>query len=140
MAGALGVVGAGGVVVGVDGAGRTRRLDELAELARAAGRAVVRISPPGELPDLAAAAGQGALVLVDDAHRLSEDQTRALTAAARAGLAMVLARRPTVHSAPMADLDEAVAAQGPVVPLAPLTVDSVVLLTGRVRTESARRR
>jgi DNA-binding CsgD family transcriptional regulator len=122
-----GAVGDAGVVVGVDGAGRTRRLDELAEAARVAGRAVVRVSPPGELPDFVGAD----LVLVDDPHRLTDDQIRALTVAARAGLAMVLARRPTVHSAPMADLDEAVAAQGPVVPLAPLTVAGVAALTGR---------
>jgi hypothetical protein len=109
------------VVVGVDGAGRTRRLDELA--ASASGP-VVRIQPPAELPDLTALAA-GSLVVVDDAHRLSPDQLRALTAAARAGLAVVVARRPTIHSAEMADLDEAVAARGAVMSLAPLDVDGV---------------
>jgi hypothetical protein len=114
------------VVVGVDGAGRTRRLDELA--ASASGP-VVRIQPPAELPDLTTLAA-GSLVVVDDAHRLSPDQLRALTAAARAGLAVVVARRPTIHSPELADLDEAVAARGAVVSLAPLDVDGVGALYG----------
>ena len=47
------------VVVGVDGAGRTRRLDQLAA---AAGGPVVRVNPPlaGTLPTLLAAAGTAA--------------------------------------------------------------------------------
>ena len=93
------------VVVGVDGVGRTRRLDEIS--AAHAGP-VVRVSPPGDLPVLP----DGGLVLVDDAHRLTDEQLRSLTAAARSGQPLVVARRPTIHSVALADLDEVAARTG----------------------------
>jgi len=101
---------------------------------------VLRISAPAAPADdlrerLDVAAARGALVLVDDAHRLDADTLRLLAASARAGLPMVVARRPTVGSADLADLDEAVAAAGRVEVLAPLDATQVGALvttaTGR---------
>ncbi len=125
------------VVIGVDGAGRTRRLDEIGA---ATDGAVVRVNPPvGTVDDLAAqvagAAGDGRIVLVDDAHRLGPDELRLLTSIARQGTAMVIARRPTITSAELADLDGVVASRGAVEELQPLDVAAVSALvataTGR---------
>ncbi|HEU4347724.1 MAG TPA: LuxR C-terminal-related transcriptional regulator [Actinoplanes sp.] len=125
------------VVVGVDGAGRTHRLREIAA---AATLPVRHVRPPvpstqalaGTLAD---AAGRECLLLVDDTHRLDADQLRLLTTAARDGIAMVIARRPTIGSAELAALDEAVAAHGSVEQLAPLGAGAVAALvavtTGR---------
>lgn len=122
------------VVVGVDGAGRTRRLDEIA--ATAAGAALRVIPPVGTLDEVAAqlatAAADGRLVLVDDAHRLGADELRLLAATARRGVAMVVARRPTIDSAELADLDEAVGARGAVEQLEPLGVEEVTALIAAV--------
>ena len=118
------------VVVGVDGAGRTHRLNQLA--AAAAGP-VVRLSPPlgaGLADLLAAASGDGRLVLVDDAHRLGGEELTALAAAARQGCRMVVARRPTISSRELAELDEAAAARGTVEQLDPLTVEAVAVFVG----------
>jgi DNA-binding CsgD family transcriptional regulator len=122
------------VVVGVDGAGRTHRLQEIAE---AAGPAVLPLAAPldrpGELAaQLASGPAQGLLVLVDDAHRLAGDQLTALAAAARQGVAMVIARRPSLDRRELAELDEAVAVRGGVELLAPLDLAGVTTLVARV--------
>ena len=131
------------VVVGVDGAGRTHRLDEIAARGR---MGVVRVTPASAaLPDLAArlvaAQADGQLVLVDDAHRLDPAALRALTAAARQGVAMAISRRPTIDRPELAELDEAVAARGPVEHLGPLDPTDVAALltssTGRPATPDA---
>jgi len=119
------------VIVGVDGSGRTHRLGQIA--AAAAARGVIRVNPPiGDTAQLDAdlAAVGERLVLVDDAHRLTEDQAARLVAAARRGVAMVIARRPTIPTPAHAELDEAVG--GPVEQLRPLDE------TGVARILSAR--
>jgi hypothetical protein len=72
------------VVVGVDGAGRTHRLTELAT---AAGGQPISVTPGDEAAELqarlAAARENGSLVLVDDAHRLGGDVLALLAGAAR---------------------------------------------------------
>lgn len=119
------------VVVGVDGAGRTHRLDELAAVADGP---VLRVGAPvpadllREL--LRGAAADGALVLVDDPHRLDDTALALLAASARDGVPTVVARRPVVGSAALADLDEAAAGQGRVEVLAPLDAAGV----GRIVT------
>jgi DNA-binding CsgD family transcriptional regulator len=104
------------VVVGVDGAGRTHRLGEIAAAAQLE---VVRIDGHGgagaELAQrLASATPGGCLVVVDDAHELSGEALQRLAAVARSGVAMAISRRPTVDRPELAELDEAVAAHGPV--------------------------
>ena len=126
------------VVVGVDGAGRTHRLSEIV---RATGlRDAVWIEPPlGTLADLQAlldkARADASLVLVDNAHRLGDDELLALAAAVREGVRMTISRRPTIDRRELADLDEAVAARGGVEQLRPLDLDGVATLirgvTGR---------
>ena len=59
-------------------------------------------------------------MLVDDPHRLTGDELTALAAAARSGYLVILARRPTIHSLELAELDEALAARGRVEQLEPL--------------------
>jgi DNA-binding CsgD family transcriptional regulator len=127
------------VIVGVDGSGRTHRLNQIAA---AADRAVLRINPPvldvDRLAADLAAAGES-LVLVDDAHRLTPDELAILIPAARRGVSIVVARRPTLPSRAHADLDEAIA--GRVEQLDPLDVDGVgglaSALTGRPVTPDA---
>jgi len=118
------------VIVGVDGSGRTHRLGQIAA---AAARGVIRVNPPigdpAQLDADLATAGER-LVVVDDAHRLTEDQAARLVAAARRGVAMVIARRPTIPTPAHAELDEAVG--GPVEQLRPLDE------TGVARILSAR--
>jgi DNA-binding CsgD family transcriptional regulator len=117
------------VVVGVDGAGRTHRLDALAADANGP---VVRITTPVESSeDLAATIAGAGLVVVDDAHRLDAPALRTLTAAARRGVPMAIARRPTILAPELAELDEAVSAQGRVEVLAPLSAAEVETLLGR---------
>jgi DNA-binding CsgD family transcriptional regulator len=113
------------VVVGVDGAGRTYRLDQLAAAATVP---VVRVDPPLAtiVPLVEQARAQGALVLVDDPHRLDTAALSTLAEAARGGVAMVLARRPTIDSPALAELDEALSGRGRVEQLAPLTIQSIV--------------
>ncbi|HEX6358428.1 helix-turn-helix transcriptional regulator [Actinophytocola sp.] len=97
------------VVVGVDGAGRTYRLGRLAA---ASGTRAWWVGS-GELgAGLAAAREAGALVVADDAHRLAPDALRALAAAARSGLRILVARRPTIDNPALAELDEAAATDG----------------------------
>jgi hypothetical protein len=122
------------VVVGVDGAGRTHRLKEIAE---AAGPAALQLAAPLDRPGelaahLAAGRTQGLLVLVDDVHRLAGDELAALAAAARQGVAMVIARRPDLDRRELAELDEAVAARGGVELLAPLDLAGVTTLVAQV--------
>ncbi|MBB4910934.1 LuxR family transcriptional regulator [Actinophytocola algeriensis] len=109
------------VVVGVDGAGRTHRL-----------RRILAATPSSRwftgVDDLAAADG---LVVVDDAHRLDPAALRALTVAARAGTKLAIARRPTITSRALAELDELAAADGVEV-LAPLDRDGVAALLAEV--------
>lgn len=125
------------VVVGVDGAGRTHRLRQLAAAATVP---VVPVRPPVPSMEafagtLADAADRDCLVVVDDAHRLGPDALRLLAASARDGIAIVIARRPTIDSMELAALDEAVTARGSVEQLAPLDADAVAALlaamTGR---------
>jgi len=126
------------VVVGVDGAGRTHRLDEIvAAASRPGGPVAIRIDPPlGTVDELAirlsTARAEGCLVVVDDAHRLAADLLLTLTAAARQGLTLVIARRPTIDSRELAELDEAVAAKGSIEQLRPLDVDGVAALVASV--------
>ncbi|HST84330.1 MAG TPA: helix-turn-helix transcriptional regulator [Kineosporiaceae bacterium] len=65
---------------------------------------------------------------------MSAPALRMLTAAARSGLSMVLARRPTIDSPELAELDEAVAAGGVVDVLAPLDFEQtralIAVVTG----------
>jgi len=121
------------VIVGVDGAGRSYRLDRIGASTT---RTVLRVNPPvldtDQLADDLAAVGDG-LVLVDDAHRLTPTELSLLTAAARRGVSLVVARRPTIASPAHAELEEAVG--GRVERLEPLDADAVVALilarTGR---------
>lgn len=126
------------VVVGVDGSGRTHRLEQLAV---EAGADVVRIwgtTPPGPaLDSLLAAAADGATVLVDDAHRLAPPVLAQLVAAAHAGVSMILARRPSVTSPELADLDAALAARGSVEILGPLDDDTLAALLGPAQAHRA---
>jgi DNA-binding CsgD family transcriptional regulator len=117
-----------GVVVGVDGAGRTFRLRRLAGASPAWWAA-------GDLAaGLARARDEGALVIVDDAHRLDAAALTSLAAAARDGVPMLISRRPTIDSAELAALDEAAAAGGVEV-ATPLAQDEVAVMvataTGR---------
>jgi len=122
------------VVVGVDGAGRTHRLDQIAaQTAVSARAATVRVTAlSAALPDLAtrleAARAGGHLVVVDDAHRLDPAALRTLAAAARQGVPMAISRRPTIDRPELAELDEAVAAHGPVEHLGPLGAEDVAAL------------
>jgi DNA-binding CsgD family transcriptional regulator len=116
-----------GVVVGVDGAGRTFRLRRLAG---AFGAAVWWAA--GDLDaGLARARADGALVVVDDAHRLPPGALATLAGAARAGVPMLIARRPTIDSPELAALDEAAAAGG-VELAAPLDRDEVATVVATV--------
>jgi DNA-binding CsgD family transcriptional regulator len=95
------------VVVGVDGAGRTHRLTQLAaELGVAISRPT-----PATVEDLLATDDP---VVVDDAHRLDATVLTALTGAAEAGRRVVIARRPTLRAPQLAALDDALAARGEV--------------------------
>lgn len=110
------------VVVGVDGAGRTHRLGEIAAAARLPvlrinGRSAADLDLEHRLSDPPPG---GCLVVVDDAHLLDAPALRRLAATARGGMPMVISRRPTVDRPELAELDEAVAAQGPVEQLGPL--------------------
>ena len=109
------------VVVGVDGAGRTHRLRQLA----AATHGWWFTGVDG------LAAARDALVVVDDAHRLDAAALRALTAAARAGTRLAISRRPTITGRELAELDELAAADGVEV-LRPLDRDGVAALLATV--------
>ena len=119
-------------VVGVDGAGRTHRLRQIAA---AAGSPVWWVpGPPATGPaaeGLAAARADGRLIIVDDAHRLDVPTLRELTEAARDGVPMVMSRRPTIDRPELAELDGAVAAGG-VELLGPLDRDGVARLVATV--------
>lgn len=127
------------VVVGVDGAGRTHRLGQLAAatklpVVRVAGRTEAdvdlgeRLDPvqPGEC-----------LILVDDAHALGDRPLRQLAAAARRGVAIAIARRPSVDRPALAELDAAAAAQGPVEQLGPLDDRALASLVSAVTGQPA---
>ncbi|MFV2127212.1 LuxR C-terminal-related transcriptional regulator [Micromonospora sp. LOL_013] len=120
------------VVVGVDGSGRSRRLGEIAA---AAGRPAVRVTP-ATTDDLQVLLDQAraddALVLVDDAHHLTPATLRSLTVAAHGGVSMAIARRPTITGPELADLDEAVSGQGPVERLGPLAPAALAELAKEV--------
>lgn len=120
------------VVVGVDGAGRTHRLGEIAESAKVPVTRLDAAEPAAELASLLAAArADGALVVVDDADRLPDATLDVLARAARQGVAMVIARRPTISSPRLAELDRAVAAHGRVELLEPLDVARTGALVAR---------
>jgi DNA-binding CsgD family transcriptional regulator len=125
------------VVVGVDGSGRTRRLAQLASAVAGAGGTVVRVDPAvvddGQLASLLDGARvAGTVVVVDDAHRLGAPQLRLLAGAARTGAAILIARRPTIDGAELADLDEAVAGLGAVEVLHPLGAEGMAALVAEV--------
>lgn len=129
------------VVVGVDGAGRTHRLGEIAA-ARTSMWLGVAGEPPPPLADLLASArAEGRLLVVDDAHRLPGSVLSDLVAAARTGVDMAIARRPTIDRPELAEFDDAVAARGRVELLAPLDSDAVAALlaraTGRAPEDTA---
>ena len=117
-------------MVGVDGAGRTYRLRQLAA---ATTTPVCWLSgaPADVTASLAAARAEGRLVIVDDAHRLDTATLRELSAAARSGVPMVISRRPTIDRSELSELDEAVAAGG-VEFLGPLDRDGVARLVATV--------
>lgn len=121
------------VVIGVDGAGRTHRLREIAA---GAVDAVWIGLPAGSLADLRArleaTKADGSLIVVDDAHRLGGDELRTLAAAAGAGVPMVISRRPTIDRSELAELDEVVAALGGVEVLVPMDVDATAALVERI--------
>ena len=108
------------VVVGVDGAGRTHRLRAILASARD-GRWFTGVD------DL----GTASFVVVDDAHRLDAATLLALTAAARNGTKLAIARRPTITSRELAELDELAAEDGVEV-LAPLDRDGVAAVLAEV--------
>lgn len=114
------------VIVGVDGAGRSRRIRDLAA---ALDRPVRWVALPSSDADLdlvlTDARAAGAVVIVDDAHHGQPSSWRALAEAARAGQAMLIARRPVIRAAELADLDQVVAAAGMVDQLGPLDAAGV---------------
>jgi len=124
------------VVVGVDGAGRTYRLNQLAVGATAGSVRLTGAESAAELAALLEIAGKdGSVIVVDDAHRLGRDVLPALTAAARGGRRILMSRRPTLAGAELAELDDAVASAGGVEQLIPLDAAGVAELirdvTGR---------
>ncbi|WP_158854273.1 helix-turn-helix transcriptional regulator [Saccharothrix deserti] len=116
------------VVVGVDGSGRTYRLGQLAD---ASGTRAWWVGSGDLAAGLDAAREAGTLVVADDAHRLPPEVLRALVAAARSGVRVLVARRPTIGCPELADLDEAAAAGGVEV-LEPLDRDGVGALVAAV--------
>jgi DNA-binding CsgD family transcriptional regulator len=119
------------VVVGVDGSGRTYRLEQLAA---GTGADVVRIGWTATvgpaLRTLLNAGAAGATVLVDDAHRFDPAVLVAVLEAVHAGARVLLSRRPTVTGPAMADLDAEVAARGAVQILGPLSDSELAGLLG----------
>jgi hypothetical protein len=119
------------VVVGVDGSGRTYRLEQLAA---GTGADVVRIgwtATPGPALRAALDAGvAGATIVIDDAHRLDPAVLTAVLTAVHAQARVLLSRRPTVTGPELADLDAEVAARGAVEILGPLDDDALVQLLG----------
>jgi len=110
------------VVVGVDGAGRTHRLRELA--------------PAGSVwvtPDTPSVPAAPAALVVDDPHRLDDATLHALCAAGRQGVPVLLGRRPTIDRPALAALDELVARAG-VHQLIPLDAAGLAGVTGRPST------
>ncbi len=123
------------VVVGVDGSGRSHRLGVLAA---AFGADVVQVIAPAADPEafsaqLADAAAAGRAVVVDDVHRLDDTCLRALTAAGRRGVVVLVSRRPTIDRAPLAELDEVLARAGSVEDLQPLDVAAIHTLVAALR-------
>lgn len=121
------------VIVGVDGSGRTHRLDQIAASVTVS---VVRITaPPPPLAELTSAlneaAGNGFTVLVDDAHALPIETLRLITDAGRRGANLVIARRPSIDSPALADLDGVAAARGRVERLQPLGAHEMAELARR---------
>src|SRR5215475_13859587 len=115
------------VVIGVDGAGRTYRLNQIADSASAVIRldaSTVSSTETGKL--LETARIDDCLLVVDDAHRLPSDVLRALTGAARQGVRIALARQPTLDRSELAELDEVVAASGSLEVLQPLTAEQLI--------------
>jgi DNA-binding CsgD family transcriptional regulator len=121
------------VVVGVDGAGRTHRLGALVAAATVP---VTTVDGTLTLDDvtarLAEARDGGHLVVVDDADRLPDGILAALAAAARQGVSLAVARRPTLDRPELAALDEAVSARGVVEVLEPLDDDGVAAVVAAV--------
>ncbi|MBL8932136.1 MAG: hypothetical protein JNL54_18600 [Kineosporiaceae bacterium] len=118
------------VIVGVDGSGRTHRLDQIA--ATTGGTVVRVVTPPAEDAGLERvlrdAAREGFRVLVDDAHRLPPSTLALLTDAGRRGARLVIARRPGITGPELAALDSVAAGQGRVEQLEPLDAEAVTEL------------
>lgn len=126
------------VIVGVDGSGRTHRLEAIAN---ATGRSVIRVTRADSAADVSArldqARADGLLVAADDAHRLSDEVLDALTGAALQGVPTAITRRPTLNRESLAALDEAVArAGGSVESLEPLAEAELSVLIRTVRGTS----
>ncbi|HEY6794847.1 MAG TPA: LuxR C-terminal-related transcriptional regulator [Kineosporiaceae bacterium] len=116
------------VIVGVDGAGRSHRL---AELIAVIGADAVRVGAGSAVPDLMAELkADGGVLVVDDAHRLPAALLGDLVPLAESGVPMVLARRPTVTSPQLAELDAVLAGRGTVEVLHPLDEAAVAELLG----------
>lgn len=116
------------VVVGVDGSGRTHRLRQLA----AAAATSWWLAGPPTAEQLATARADRSVLVVDDAHRLDTATLRALVAAGRNGLSMLVARRPTIDRPELAELDEVASAVSGVELLGPLDLNQVAALLATV--------
>jgi DNA-binding CsgD family transcriptional regulator len=125
------------VVIGVDGAGRSHRL---AQLAAAAGAHAVRLARPSPAGLQELLGRENAVALVDDVDRLDGETLTALADAALSGLSVVVTRRPTLDRPELAALDDALAGQGDVEHLRPLDEAGVASLiadrTGRTPSAS----
>lgn len=123
------------VVVGVDGSGRSHRLDELAAQKVPSAQRVAAPQPDAAalLAVLADAAATGRLVVVDDVHRLDDESLRTLTSTARDGLDVLVSRRPTIASAELAELEEVLARRGRTEHLHPLDAAEVERLVASMQ-------
>lgn len=117
-----------GVVVGVDGAGRTHRI-----AVSTAGRPVTAITGSWRADDAHAAVRDATLLtVVDDAHRLPLPLLRAVIDGARGGSPVLISRRPTIATPELAELDMIAADRGRTIELGPLTEGDVARLVAEV--------
>lgn len=121
------------VVVGVDGSGRSRRLAALS--ADGPATPITRGVRPDEA--FALVRSTRTLVTVDDAHLLPPHLLRAVADGARGGAPLLIARRPTITSPELAELDAVAAMQGRVLDLEPLNETETARLIAEVTGEPA---
>jgi DNA-binding CsgD family transcriptional regulator len=108
-------------IVAPGGFGKTTVLHELGEAYRRAG-ADVRTIAQALTPDLASFDGRAAVLLVDDAHQLSESQLQSLRRLAETEeLRLAVAYRPWPRSAALTELTDVLARTG--LPLMPSPFD-----------------